>query len=274
MTQSAGSISSIERALTRDRWAMTVGIVLVAALAWAYTLEGVGLDASANAMTHPESGDAYMRGMPMAMPAADWTLIQAGTMLAMWWVMMVAMMLPSAAPTILLAAAINRRSRAERPPFGATGAFAAGYLLAWLLFSALAVAAQWWLQADGLLSLMMRSSSKYLTGGLLLAAGLWQFTSVKRACLRQCRSPVEFLTRRRKPGNEGALAMGLEHGIYCVGCCWVAMTLLFVGGVMNPYWIVALALYVLVEKLFPYGERIGQLAGIAMIIAAVAVLVT
>lgn len=243
----------IERALHHERWMTTGGLVLVAVLAWAYTLAGTGV-----AM--------------IAMPTAGWSLSQAGAMLAMWWIMMMAMMLPSAAPTILLAAELNRRSGAERPPFGATGAFTAGYLLAWLCFSTAAVALQWSFQAGGLLSPMMQVSSSHLAGGVLVAAGLWQLTPVKRACLRHCRSPVEFLVRRRRPGNRGALLLGAAHGSYCVGCCWALMVLLFVGGVMNPYWIVALTLYVLAEKLYLRGEWIGKIAGAALIVSGIAVL--
>jgi predicted metal-binding membrane protein len=239
----ASSINFFERVISRDRWLVSGALILVAVLAWAYTLAGVGM-----------TPDAH-----------------AGTLLAMWWIMMIAMMLPSAAPTILLAAAINRRSRAERPPFGTTASFATGYLLAWLFFSTVATIAQWSLQTSGVLSAMLRSSSDYLTGALLLLAGLWQFTPAKRACLRHCRSPVEVLTRHRRPGNYGALVMGALHGSYCLGCCWMLMALLFAGGVMNMLWIVGLTLYVLAEKWFPHGERIAQATGILLILSAVAV---
>jgi len=250
---------------------MIGGLVLISALAWAYTIAGVGLEMNAHAVTGHAGGATQISGETMATPAIEWTLAQAWAMLAMWWIMMVAMMLPSAAPIILLAAELNRRSRAERAPFGATGAFAGGYLLVWLFFSIVAVAAQYALQAGGLLSPMMQGTSKYLTGSLLFAAGLWQLTPVKRACLRHCRSPVEFLTSCRRSGNKGALHMGAAHGIYCVGCCWILMALLFAGGVMNPYWIVALTLYVLLEKLFPRGEGIARIAGAALIVSALVV---
>lgn len=266
-----GPVRLIERTLQHDRWVMIGGLALITALAWAYTIAGVDLETNAHAVTGHAGGAAQVGGETMAAPGIEWTLAQAWVMLAMWWIMMVAMMLPSAAPAILLAAELNRRSRAERPPFGATGAFAGGYLLVWLFFSVVAVAAQYALQVGGLLSPMMQGTSKYLTGSLLLVAGLWQLTPVKRACLRHCRSPVEFLTSGRRPGNKGALLMGAAHGVYCVGCCWVLMALLFAGGVMNPYWIVALTLYVLVEKLFPRGEGIAQIAGAALIVSALAV---
>jgi len=186
--------------------------------------------------------------------------------------MMVAMMLPSAAPTILLTAALNRRSTSDHPPFGAAAFFALGYLLVWLFFSLAAAFAQWLLESNGLLSSMMNSKSNYLTAGLLLAAGVWQFSLIKQACLRHCRSPVEFITRQRRPGNRGALVMGLHHGTYCLGCCWFLMSLLFVGGVMNLYWIAGLALFVLVEKLFAKGVWFGRVAGAGLFITGAVLL--
>ena len=186
--------------------------------------------------------------------------------------MMIAMMLPSAAPTILLTAALNRRSTSDRPPYGTATFFTIGYLLTWFLFSLVAMVGQLVLESNGLLSIMMHSSSSYLTAGLLLAAGVWQFSSIKQACLRHCRSPVAFITRYRRPGNKGALVMGLHHGAYCLGCCWFVMALLFAGGVMNLYWIAGLALFVLIEKLFSSGVWFGRVSGAGFIIAGTALL--
>ncbi len=194
-------------------------------------------------------------------------------LLAMWWVMMVAMMLPSAAPTILLTAALNRRSASDLPPYGAASFFTIGYLLAWFLFSLMAVVAQMVLENNGLLSSMLRSRSAYLTAGLLIAAGIWQFSPIKQACLRHCRSPIEFITRHRRPGRQGALVMGLHHGTYCLGCCWFLMALLFVGGVMNLYWIAGLALFVLIEKFFSSGVCFGRVSGAGFISVGIALLI-
>ena len=194
-------------------------------------------------------------------------------LLAMWWIMMIAMMLPSAAPIILLTAALNRRSTSDRPPYGTTAFFTIGYLLAWFLFSLVAVAGQLVLESNGLLSFKMQSNSTYLTAGLLLAAGVWQFSPIKQACLRHCRSPIEFITRNRRPGNQGALVMGLHHGTYCLGCCWFLMALLFAGGVMNLYWIAGLALFVLIEKLFSRGVWFGRITGAGLVITGTALLV-
>lgn len=247
--------SSLEGALRRDRRVVVASLVLVAASAWAYMLAGAGLDMDA----------------PVTTP--EWTLTHTAVVLAMWWVMMIAMMLPSAAPVILLATALNRRSHAAAQPFGAAGFFTAGYLAAWLLFSLAAAAAQWMLAGSGVLSHSMDSASTALSAGLLIGAGLWQLTPVKQACLRHCRSPVQFLTRHRRPGNAGAVAMGMVHGSYCLGCCWFLMALLFVGGVMNLYWIAGLALIVLAEKSLPRGYWFSRATGAALVAAGVVVAV-
>ena len=194
-------------------------------------------------------------------------------LLAMWWIMMIAMMLPSAAPIILLTAALNRRSTSVHPPYGTTAFFTIGYLLVWFLFSLVAVAGQLVLESNGLLSIKMQSNSTYLTAGLLLAAGVWQCSPIKQACLRHCRSPIEFITRNRRPGNRGALVMGLHHGTYCLGCCWFLMALLFAGGVMNLYWIAGLALFVVIEKLFSRGVWFGRIAGAGLVMTGTALLV-
>jgi len=261
----------IEQLLRHDRKIVVATLTLVAAFAWAYTLLGVGMDMNALEMTRSSSAMTGEGSMPMS--GTQWSTGHAAVMLAMWWFMMVAMMLPSAAPTILLAAALNRRSQTGRPPYGAASFFVSGYLLAWLFFSVAAVAAQWVLESTGALSSMLQSTSSNLTGGLLLAAGLWQLTPIKQACLRHCRSPVQYLVQHRKPGNRGALVMGLGHGTYCLGCCWFLMALLFAGGVMNLFWIVGLALFVLVEKLFAGGVWFGRTTGVGLIAAGVAVLV-
>lgn len=238
--------SAVEQLLRHERRVVLGALALAIAAAWAYTLAGAG-------MGEAQSGVRHAVGM-----------------LAMWWVMMVAMMLPSAAPAILLAAALNRRS--AQPPYGAAGFFTAGYLLAWLGFSLAAVVVHGALAASGLLSATMRASNPTLAGALLLAAGLWQVTPLKQACLRHCRSPIDQLTRYRRPGNLGALSMGVRHGGYCLGCCVFLMALLFVGGVMSPLWIAGLALFVLAEKLLARGVWFSRAAGAALVTAGVLVL--
>ena len=213
------------------------------------------------------------KGTPSIITYTSWDGMHFIFMLAMWWLMMIAMMLPSATPTILLAAAINRHSKVEKSPYGETIFFTAGYLVVWLGFSLIAVFFQWLLEYNGFISNMMQNSSKTLAAGLLMMAGVWQFTTIKQACLRHCRSPVDFLTRNRRPGNNGAFMMGIHHGAYCLGCCWFLMGLLFVVCIMDVYWIIGLTLFVLIEKLFSKGLLFGQISGIAMIVAGIILLV-
>lgn len=243
--------TSLEAVLRRDRLVVASALCVLIGLGWTWLLAGAGM----------EAGMADMPDMVMAAPA--WTPRYALLMFVMWWVMMVAMMLPSAAPTILLVAAIHRARQGDSP-YGNAGFFVAGYLLAWALFSAAAVLAQGALGATGVLTGAMATASPRIAGAVLIGAGLWQFAPLKRMCLRHCRSPVMFLTTRHRAGNLGSLRMGAEHGAYCVGCCGFLMALLFVGGVMNLAWVLALSAYVLVEKLFPWGPRIGAVVGGAL----------
>jgi predicted metal-binding membrane protein len=214
----------------------------------------------------PMSGDYAMSGMAHAMlRPAIWTPDYAALMFAMWWVMMAAMMLPSAAPMLLLFARVNRGERAGGRSYAPTGIFAAGYLAAWGGFSALATAAQWGLQRLDLLSPMMATPSRLLAAAILIGAGAWQLTPIKRICLQHCRSPLGFLAMSWRRGRLGAFRMGLDHGTYCLGCCWFLMGLLFVGGVMNLFWIAALAVFVLIEKVLPFGHWVGRVAGVGAI---------
>jgi predicted metal-binding membrane protein len=175
------------------------------------------------------------------------------------------MMLPSAAPMILLFATINRRQRAAGHPHAATSIFALGYLAAWAVFSLVAMILQWWLERSGVLSPMLVGTNAIFGGVLLLAAGVYQLTPIKHACLRHCRSPLAFLSAHWRRDARGALRMGLVHGAVCVGCCWFLMGLLFFGGVMNLYWIAGLALFVLFEKTVPAGHWLGRATGVALL---------
>jgi predicted metal-binding membrane protein len=213
-------------------------------------------------------GGTMTQVMDMAMAAMRpmaWTAGTAVVMFFMWWIMMVAMMLPSAAPMILLFAAVNRKQREAGSPFVPTGIFAFGYLAVWAFFSLLAVIAQWGLEQTELLSSMMVGTSVVLGALLLIAAGVWQLTPLKHACLKHCRSPLHFLSHHWHKGRLGAFRMGVEHGAFCLGCCWFLMALLFYGGVMNLYWIVGLAAFVLIEKVVPYGHGIGSVAGVGLL---------
>jgi predicted metal-binding membrane protein len=185
----------------------------------------------------------------------------------MWIVMMIGMMTPSVAPMMLIYARVGRQAASGDRPFAATVWFAAGYLLAWTTFSLAATAAQWALERAALLTPMMESASNLLGGIVLIAAGLYQWTPAKEACLAYCQAPLVFIMRHGgfRRDATGALTLGFRHGFYCIGCCSALMVLLFVGGVMNLFWIAALAILVLVEKALPFGMLIGRLAGIAFI---------
>jgi predicted metal-binding membrane protein len=250
----------LEAAARHDRLVIAGALGFVSLLAWAWLLSGGGMDM-------PSSMD-----MNMIMPK-DWTPLYALVVLVMWWVMMIAMMLPSAAPMILLFSLVNRRSRTLGAPYVPTAVFASGYLVAWGAFSLAATLVQWWLEQAGWLTMGMASANRWLSGVLLIAAGLYQLTPLKHACLRHCRGPVEFITRHWRPGYAGALRMGLVHGADGVGCCWVVMGLLFYGGVMNLYWIVGLAVLVLLEKLLPAGPRFGSISGAGFLVWGVWLLV-
>ncbi len=243
-----------EGAQQRDRLLLISCLLLVIVLSWAYLLAGAGMS---------------MQGMgEMLAPAtaAPWTLGYAVLVLVMWAVMMAAMMLPSAAPMILLYATIARRRRDKGQAANAsTGAFAFGYVATWATFSLAATALQYALERAALMSPDMQTTSVELAGGVLIAAGLYQWTPLKRACLRYCSAPLVFIMRYWRAGTAGALSMGVRHGSYCVGCCWLIMLLLFVGGIMNFAWIAGIALYVLVEKLVPAGHWISHGAGVLLV---------
>jgi len=250
---------ALEAVLRRDRLIFIAGLVVVMVAAWTWVALGAGMDMSAVAMTR-------MAGMNGAMmQQAQWTPGYAALMFGMWWVMMIAMMLPSAAPMLLLFMRVNRRRDGTGSPLVPTGVFAAGYLLAWGVFSLLAAMGQWAMETARVMSSMLEVTNAWLGAGILFAAGLWQLTPLKRACLEHCRAPLSFVLGSWRPGHGGALRMGLEHGAYCLGCCWFLMGLLFVGGVMNLYWIAALAAFVLLEKTVPFGHWFGRAAGVMLL---------
>lgn len=236
-----------------ERVVIFAEVLALAGAAWAYTAWG------AWRMDHMD------RAPGMFMPhAGPWHMTEWWLLFVMWAVMMVAMMLPSATPLILLFAETSRKRRAAGRPALATPLFISGYLMVWVAFSLLATIAQWILHQTALLSPMMKSRSALFGGCVLMAAGIFQWTPWKHACLRHCRSPLGFLLSHWHPGNVGALRTGLEHGVYCSGCCWALMALLFVAGVMNLLWVAIIAAYVLVEKIAPRGEWIGRVAGLAL----------
>jgi predicted metal-binding membrane protein len=238
--------------LLRQRVVILAALAAVVALAWLYLFR------EAADMT------ATMAGMDRSMAMPPRGAIELVLLFAMWWVMMVGMMLPGVAPVILTFATVNRNRRARGESYVPAALFAAGYLLAWGGFSLGATLAQEALERAALLSPMDMTTNSRMFGGLLfLAAGLYQFTPVKLTCLRFCRSPLDFVVNHWRDGPGGALRMGLTHGLHCLGCCWILMLLLFVGGVMNLLWVAALAIVVLVEKLMA-GPWIGRTGGILL----------
>lgn len=235
----------------RDRFIILASLATLVALAW-----------------------AYLWFAPMPMPATSGgldTANYAALTFAMWAVMMVGMMVPSVAPTVLL----YQRTQRHWRPQGAlayTSAFTGGYLLAWTGFSVLATWLQIRLIHAGWIDDMGVAANRRVAALLLLALAIYQWAPAKRACLDHCRSPAEFLTTHHRPGVSGALRMGVHHGLYCIGCCWAVMLLLFVGGVMNLVWVAAIAALVLAEKLFARSPWLHRAIGVAAAVGALAML--
>jgi len=196
-----------------------------------------------------------LRGMPMETMAPP-----LAALIAMWWLMMLAMMLPSATPALLLYARV-RHARGGDASIGQSWVFLAGYVAVWLVFSTAAALVQS-VVTDS--SMIIRS--KTAQSVVLVLAGLYQLSSFKSACASQCRSPGQFISRHWRPRWDGALRLGMIHGAYCVGCCWMLMALLFVGGVMNLVWVIGLTLLVTSEKLLPGGLLIQKVSGAVFIL--------
>ena len=251
--------SALESILKRDRVVVWTGLASATTVAWIYLgVAAVGMAEMQAAMTKMKA----------------WGVLDFSLMFLMWAVMMVGMMVPTAAPMILLFALVHRKRRADGGLFVPIGVFALGYVLVWTTFSLIAAALQWRLHDAALLSPMMVSTHALLGGVIFLAAGAYQWTPLKHACLKHCRSPLQFIMHRWRAGTGGALRMGLEHGAYCLGCCWILMGLLFVGGVMNLLWVAAIAVFILGEKTAPRGEWVARLSGAAMAAAGVFLLLS
>jgi predicted metal-binding membrane protein len=230
--------SFAEQVALRSNAVTIVGLVILVIFAWIYLLSGAGMPA-----------------MPGMAPSPG-----LGALAFMWWVMMVAMMIPAASPTVLLFSHVHRSSGpGTEPP---TAAFLAGYLVCWLGFALIAAG----LQSSLISPVSMAIDSREATAILLIAAGLYQLSPFKDACLGKCRSPAQFLTRHYRPGQFGAFRLGILHGAYCVGCCWLLMALLFIGGVMNLVWVAGLATLVAAEKLLPRGQWLAKFAGVILLL--------
>lgn len=237
----------------RDRSIIIVGATALTLLGWAWLL-------------YQDWGMRHMDLVAMVMPSTGgWTTIDLALVFAMWAVMMVAMMVPSVTPMLLVFATIARGRRADGRAFVPSWVFLAGYLALWTVFSLAATLAQWGLHSLALISPMMVGTSPVLGGLLLLLAGAYQWTPLKQACLKHCRTPLQFLLTCWRDGIGGAFLMGLRHGAYCLGCCWLLMAILFAVGVMNLGWIAALSVFVLLEKIIPRGTWIARAAGLVLI---------
>ena len=275
------SDTGLEAVLRRDGLVTAVALALVVVLSWAYvawfgtiSMQPVSTDTD---MHMQMEMDGHSLGeQPMGPTSGPWPSTDLFFLAAMWTTMMVGMMTPSAAPMILLYARVGRSAAAQGKPFASTAWFAAGYLLAWTGFALVATWAQWGLQQLALLGPMMQSTNRFLGAGILVAAGIYQFTPLKNACLGQCRAPLNFIQEHGgfRRDAAGSVRLGLQHGLYCVGCCWALMALLFVGGVMNPVWIAGIIALVLVEKLVPAARWVSRLAGVVLLGAGVLVFAT
>ena len=266
---------TLEAVLRRDRLIVASALGVIAALAWAYVL-WLAADMGMHGMNM--SGFRMVpAGIGMMAPAAaPWSAVEFAFVFVMWAVMMVGMMAPSAAPMILMYARVARQARVGQgriagKPLAATGWFAAGYFLAWAGFSLAATLVQWVLEREVLLDARMASANILLGAVVLIAVGIYQWTPIKNACLVQCQTPFRFLMSHGgfRTDVPGCLRLGLVHGTYCIGCCWVLMALLFVVGIMNVLWIALLAMLVLLEKLTPRGQWVARIAGVVCIAAGV-----
>ena len=270
----------LKKILKSDRLITTICLASVCFLAWLYVLSGAGMGMSAWEMTNFSLTPHRYAGMQMNMPemgmkSIPWSFQHFLIVILMWWVMMIAMMLPSASPIILLYALVMQHAQKNTisQKVIPTAYFVAGYLIIWLLFSLLATLLQWRLEQQDLLSMSLISNNSWISGGLLITAGIYQFSPLKTACLKLCRTPAQFIANYMQKGKLGALKMGLQHGWFCLGCCWGLMLLLFVGGVMNLLWIVGLSVFVLVEKVFPNTHSLTLLLSISFILWGLAILI-
>ncbi|MFD2051624.1 DUF2182 domain-containing protein [Mesorhizobium calcicola] len=273
------SDTALEAVLRRDRTVVAAALVLIAVLAWAYVLwlaadmampDAATPSAASGGTAGMDMSGMDMGGMDMGAAVAPgfraWAPADFAFIFAMWAVMMVGMMTPSVAPMVLLYAGVGRKARAGGRPIASTAWFFTGYLLVWVAFSVAATGAQWLLASLTLLNPTMATNSTVLGGLVLIAAGLYQWTPMKGVCLRQCQAPIAFLASHGGFRSDplGALRFGIDHGAYCLGCCWALMTLLFVGGVMNVLWIAGIAILILLEKTVPTGQLIPRISGALM----------
>jgi len=254
--------NTLEDILKKDRVIVLTALLVLCVLSWLYIIY-------LYRQMYPMNMDALFFAMPMT-PLWSWT--DFVLLFLMWIVMMIAMMTPSVTPLVLIFAMINRQRKQQQNPFVSSGYLLGGYFIVWGVFSLFATLLQWLLQQVSLLSPEMETTSNILGGIIVTTAGIFQFTPLKYACLKHCRTPINFISSKWKQGKWGALQMGMENGLYCLGCCWILMILLFVSGIMNLLWIAIIALFVLVEKVFPAPKLVSAIAGIVLITYGIIIL--
>jgi predicted metal-binding membrane protein len=254
--------SAFAYVLKKDRFIVFSALFFLCVLSWLYIIY-------LYKQMYPMNMDALFFAMPMT-PSWSWT--DFVLLFLMWFVMMIAMMTPSVIPLVLVFTLINRKRQQRQNPFVPSGYLLSGYFVVWAAFSLFATLLQWLLQQVSLLNPEMITTSKILGGFILILAGVFQFTSLKGSCLRYCRTPIGFIHQYWKDGKSGALRMGIQNGIYCLGCCWILMLLLFVSGIMNILWIAIISLFVLIEKVLSSVKVISFIAGMALMAYGIIVL--
>jgi predicted metal-binding membrane protein len=243
-----GSKPILEKFLSNERWIVLAAVAIVSLIAW---LHMAGMSSWGGALITRHSVHHWNAGIFLSH-------------FLMWIVMMVAMMLPTAGPMIQTFATISRGRHRKKQPYVDTSIFVYGYIIVTAGYSILATLLQWWLHTHAMLTSLGASTSYLFSGVLLCVAGIYQWSSIKHACLRFCRNPFNFLMGNWREGTTGALYMGLKHGLLCTGCCWALMALMFVGGVMNLLWMIVITAVILIEKIAPKGDVFARIAGVGM----------
>ncbi len=277
--------------LEKDNLIVYLSIFLIVIITGLYTIFGIGMSMSAIEMTKmsgifsmPSSMEMNMNmgsnNMDMNMGSNNmdmknrWSISMAISMFLMWWLMMIAMMTPSAAPTLLLFHNLKKIGSEGKKALSYTYLFLFGYLIIWAIFSLIACIIHKFFDTSSITdAAMMQLKSVQFSGILLITAGVYQFTPLKNACLERCRTPIDFLSSNNRKGAKGSFIMGAHHGLFCLGCCWALMALLFVGGVMNLFWITGLALYVLIEKIIIKAGWLDKIMGLILIFFGTSLLI-
>ena len=268
--------------LEKDNLIVYLSIFLIVIITGLYTIFGIGMPMSAIEMTKMSGIFSMSSSMEMNMNMGSnnmdmknrWSISMAISMFLMWWLMMIAMMTPSAAPTLLLFHSLKKIWSEGKKALSYTYLFLFGYLIIWAIFSLIACIIHKFFDTSSITDVaMMQLKSVQFSGILLITAGVYQFTPLKNACLEKCRTPIDFLSSNNRKGAKGSFIMGAHHGLFCLGCCWALMALLFVGGVMNLFWITGLALYVLIEKIIIKAGWLDKIMGLILIFFGTSLLI-